>query len=121
MSQLHLVATSRLCCGITRNRSVCCQLERKPRIGLDGGWQPTEQDGEDQRLGADINFEDVDFKFEGMRNNLLKGVSFNIKAGCFFSLKAVRSKLCRFRIVCWDLWGEGRREDHTVQADYATL
>ena len=104
--------------------NVGSQLEHKPRIGLDKGWRPRDQD--ESSLGADIEFkvfgvycssdyepliirqvvtliccQDVDFRFEGMRNHLLKGISFRIKAGSFVGICGERGagKSTLFKLI----------------------
>ena len=78
----------------------------KPTIGLEGGW-PYSEHGKhcNLKLGdASIEFEDVKFKFEGMKRPLLKDMSFKIPAGCAtFHHFSVSCNIIRKLCSCFEI------------------
>ena len=87
-------------------------LNSKPKMGIDSGWKPSksskssnikdnaqkmqrdddddDQDQDDDQdnvpLGGDLTFDNVSFRYRGMAKNMLKKVSFTIKAGSFVGI-----------------------------------
>ena len=58
-----------------------------------------------QRLQGDVEFDHVDFKFEGMQSNLLKGISFAIKPGSFVGICGERGagKSTLFKVLACNI------------------
>jgi ABC-type multidrug transport system fused ATPase/permease subunit len=58
-------------------------LDQKPKMGIDGGWKPTNtNDG----LHGDIEFKNVSFRYKGMPKNMLKNISYTIPEGSFVGI-----------------------------------
>jgi ABC-type multidrug transport system fused ATPase/permease subunit len=102
-------------------------LIKKPKIGIDGGWKPSqeevekvrkkqrelaklasEQDGRQNAsqtstslLGSEIEFKNVHFKYKGMQKYMLKDASFKIEAGSFVGICGERGagKSTMFKLI----------------------
>ena len=86
-------------------------LEKKPTMGLDGGWQPSQKkargetgDDDDDDSGeivGNIEFRDVEFHYPGMKKSMLKNVSFKVKAGSFVGICGERGagKTTLFKLI----------------------
>lgn len=100
-------------------------LRIEPKIGLVGGYQPKirpatttagagasgaaagqtslsrELDDPQYRVGGDIEFRSVNFKYAGMRKKMLKDVSFKVKAGSFVGICGERGagKTTMFKLL----------------------
>ena len=86
-------------------------LEKKPTMGLDGGWQPSQKkargetgDDDDDDSGeivGNIEFRDVAFHYPGMKKSMLKNVSFKVKAGSFVGICGERGagKTTLFKLI----------------------
>lgn len=92
-------------------------LEKKPTIGLDGGWQPPPPpkqragastqglkralDPPEYRIGGEVEFRGVSFKYPGSRKLMLKSISFTVKPGTFVGICGERGagKTTMFKLL----------------------